>query len=87
MSSGAGRAVATLEKVVELMTRSQLNEDENFINKLLDKNLNVQELTIISNMTEDGNTNMPNHVPLQKVVSEVLLKFDLVSKNRDVTVR
>lgn len=86
MSSGAGRAVATLEKVIELMTRSQLNEDDTFINKLLDKDLNVQEITIISNMIENGYTNKLNHVPLQKVVSEVLLKLDPGRLNRNVTV-
>ena len=75
MSSGAGRAVATLEKVIEIMTRSQINEDD-FIHELLNKDLNVQEITIISNMTNNGNRNKLKHVPLQKVTSELLLKFD-----------
>ncbi|XP_017231712.1 fructokinase-1 isoform X2 [Daucus carota subsp. sativus] len=75
MSSGAGRAVATLEKVIEIMTRSQINEDD-FIHELLNKDLNVQEITVISNMTNNGNSNKPKHVPLQKVTSELLLKFD-----------
>lgn len=76
MSSGAGRAVATLAKVIELMTGSQINEDDNFINKLLHTDFNVLEITIISNMIDNRKIKKLNHVPLQKVVSELLLIFD-----------
>lgn len=75
---GAGRNVANLQKVMSIMKESNLNEDDNFWNKLLDENTNKGDITILSktpvNRTDTG---FFNHVTLQKVVSEVLHELEV----------
>lgn len=76
MGSGAGRNVATLEKVMELITRSNLNEDDTFLKELVNEELDGQEITFLTKRVINGNKIRLNHVPLQKVVSEVLPKLE-----------
>lgn len=76
MGCGAGRNVATLEKVIELMKASNIHEDDEFWNELLVKNLDAQKITFLSKMVINGTDNQLNHVSLQKVVSELLPKLE-----------
>ncbi|CAL5427497.1 unnamed protein product [Camellia sinensis] len=76
MGCGAGRNVATLKRVTELMKAANLNEDDKFWNELIDENLDTQEITFLSKMAVNGSNNRLNRVPLQKVVSEMLRKFE-----------
>lgn len=76
MGCGAGRNVATLKRVTELMKAANLNEDDKFWNELIDENLDTQEITFLSKMAVNGSNNRLNRVPLQKVVSEMLPKFE-----------
>ncbi|KAL7583520.1 fructokinase-1 [Lactuca sativa] len=78
---GAGRNVANLQKVKQLIKESNLNEDNSFWNKLLDQNLNKKEdITILSKTTV--NNGFFKHVTLQKVVSEVLHKLEVPLADR-----
>ncbi|KAF2302513.1 hypothetical protein GH714_036625 [Hevea brasiliensis] len=74
MGCGAGRNVATLEKVIELVRASNLNEDDEFWNELVN-NLDAQEVTFLSKMVINGSNGRLNRVALQKVVSELLPKL------------
>ncbi|KAA8543336.1 hypothetical protein F0562_021169 [Nyssa sinensis] len=76
MGCGAGRNVATLKQVIDLMRAANLNEDDNFLKELLDENLDGQEITLLSKMVINGSNNQPNCVALQKVVSEMLPKLE-----------
>ncbi|KAB2068996.1 hypothetical protein ES319_A08G067800v1 [Gossypium barbadense] len=75
MGSGAGRNVATLKQVVELMETPDLNEDDKFWNELLREHLDSQEVTFLSKMVLNGSNGRMKHVTLQKVVSELLPKL------------
>ncbi|KAJ7972695.1 fructokinase-1 [Quillaja saponaria] len=75
MGCGAGRNVATLQKVKDIIRASNLNEDSEFWTKLLNKNLDVEEITFLSIAVINGNYNKLNWVAFQKVVSELLPKI------------
>lgn len=72
MGCGAGRSVATLEKVLELMMKANINEDSEFWNKLFNKNLESQDITLMSKLDVDRNNRSINYIVLQKVVSRLL---------------
>ncbi|XP_024982021.1 uncharacterized protein LOC112518529 isoform X2 [Cynara cardunculus var. scolymus] len=75
---GAGRNVANLQKVVELIKESNLNEDDNFWNTLLDENSSKEDITILSKTTANRIKNgFSKHETLQKVVNEVLHKLEV----------
>ncbi|KAF5784969.1 putative fructokinase [Helianthus annuus] len=74
---GAGRNVARLQEVVRLIKEANINEDDDFWNKLLDEISNKEDITILSKTTVNGIKNrFFNLVNLQKVVSEVLHKLE-----------
>ncbi|KAI7727523.1 hypothetical protein M8C21_003827 [Ambrosia artemisiifolia] len=74
---GAGRNVARLQEVVRLIKESNLNEDDNFWNKLLEESSNKEDIKILSKTTVNGTKNrFFNLVNLQKVVGEVLHKLE-----------
>ncbi|CAK7346461.1 unnamed protein product [Dovyalis caffra] len=75
MGCGAGRNVATLEKVIELMRASNINEDDGFWSELV-KDLDTEDIMFLSKMVINGRKNQVNHVALQKVVSELLPKLE-----------
>jgi hypothetical protein len=75
MGCGAGRNVATLDKVTELMRASDINEDDEFWSELV-KDLNTEEITFLSKMVINGRNSQVNHIALQKVVSELLPKLE-----------
>lgn len=76
MGCGAGRNVATLQRVIELMKAADLNEDEEFLNELLVENVDTQEITCLSKVVINGNNHQLNRIVLQKVVSELLPKLE-----------
>ncbi|TKY52709.1 Fructokinase-1 protein [Spatholobus suberectus] len=76
MGCGAGRNVATLEKVVHILRSSNLYEDDEFWTDVLEKNVVAQEITYLSNIM-NGNRNRLNLVPFDKVASELLPKLEL----------
>ncbi|MFQ6633647.1 hypothetical protein Gotur_010754 [Gossypium turneri] len=75
MGCGAGRNVAALKQVVELMEAPNLNEDDEFWNELLGEHLDSQEVTFLSKMILNGSNGRMNHVTFQKAVSELLPKL------------
>ncbi|XP_050366741.1 fructokinase-1 [Argentina anserina] len=84
MGCGAGRNVATLDKVIELVEASNLNEDEKFWNEVFDETLGVQEITALSKLAINGSDGQLNCVPLQKVVLELLPKLKSAELERRV---
>ncbi|KAK4732040.1 hypothetical protein R3W88_025028 [Solanum pinnatisectum] len=76
---GAGRNVASLGKVRELLKESNLNEDEKFWDEVLSDNVNSRDVTVLSKMVVNGNSQV-NRVSLLKVVSEVLPKLEFAPK-------
>ncbi|RDY01335.1 kdgK, partial [Mucuna pruriens] len=76
MGCGAGRNVATLEKVVHILRSSNLNEDDEFWIDILEKDVVTQEITYLSNVM-NGNKNRLNLVPFDKVASELLPMLEL----------
>jgi bifunctional ADP-heptose synthase (sugar kinase/adenylyltransferase) len=76
MGCGAGRSVATLEKVIEILKMANLNEDDKFWNELLAENLSAQEITFLSKFVINGNKKQLKLIALQKVVSELLPKLE-----------
>lgn len=86
MGCGAGRNVATLEKVIELVRVSELNEDENLWTLLdLEEIPDLPEIILLSKAITNGRNAQPNHVSLQKVVSELLQKLETVHENKRVS--
>ncbi|MBA0741598.1 hypothetical protein Gogos_014735 [Gossypium gossypioides] len=75
MGCGAGRNVAALKQVVELMEAPNLNEDDEFWNELLGEHLDSQEVTFLSKMILNGSNGRMNRVTFQKAVSELLPKL------------
>ncbi|KAF5482353.1 hypothetical protein F2P56_002929 [Juglans regia] len=84
MGCGAGRNVATLEKVIELMKVADLNEDDKFWKEMLPENLDSQEITFLSKVVVNGTNNQLKHIALQKVVSELLPKLNSLSADGKV---
>ncbi|KAI4341764.1 hypothetical protein MLD38_026448 [Melastoma candidum] len=71
LGCGAGRNVATLDKVIELIKRAELNED--VIGNLLDNTeLHCSEVTFLSSMLINGTSSKVNRISLQTSVSELL---------------
>ncbi|CAN0898318.1 5-dehydro-2-deoxygluconokinase 1 [Linum grandiflorum] len=66
---GAGRHVATLERVVSILRESNIHEDDAFWKELILKNAEAGEFTILSNTTMNGNS---SHATVGSVVSELL---------------
>lgn len=84
MGCGAGRNVATLDKVIEIVKASNLNEDDEFWNDLFDENLGVEEIASLSKLVINGSDSQLNCVSLQKVISELLPKLKSAELERKV---
>lgn len=76
MGCGAGRNVASLEKVVNILRSPNLNEDDEFWTKILEKKVLDQEVTCLSNIMK-GNRNHLNFVSFDQVASELLPKLEI----------
>ncbi|KAK8565328.1 hypothetical protein V6N13_020449 [Hibiscus sabdariffa] len=75
MGCGAGRNVATLKQVVELMEAHDLNEDDDFWNELLGEHIDSEEVTFLSKMVLNGGNGRMNRLAFRKAVSELLPKL------------
>ncbi|KAI8523003.1 hypothetical protein RHMOL_Rhmol13G0040900 [Rhododendron molle] len=84
MGCGAGRNVATLKQVIELVKDENLNEDDKFWNDLMNENLDSQEIMFLSRMVINGSNTRCNRVPLQKVISEMLPILESAGLNKVV---
>lgn len=76
MGCGAGRNVASLEKVVDILRSSSFHEDREFWTDILEKKVIDQEVTCLSNIVMNGNRNHVNFIPFDKVASELLPKLE-----------
>ncbi|GLT45928.1 hypothetical protein SLA2020_197230 [Shorea laevis] len=85
MGSGAGRNVATLKQVIELIKAPNLNEDDEFWNKLLSEHFNIQEITFLKKVVINGSNNRMNLIALQRVVSGLLPKLEQVQLEGNVS--
>ncbi|KAJ4967744.1 hypothetical protein NE237_014445 [Protea cynaroides] len=85
MGCGAGRNVATLENVIELMRVSNLNENDDLWKELLLQNLDSSEIVLLSKTTINGSNDQLKHVSLQKVINELLLTLEAVWERKMVT--
>lgn len=75
MGCGAGRNVATLDKVTDILRSSNLNVDSEFWTDLLEKNVDAQEIVFLSNDAVIGKRSQLNHVSFNKVAAELLSRF------------
>lgn len=73
---GAGRNVATLEKVLKLIRESNLSDDDSFWNKLFIQDLDAEEVTILSKSVVNGSNKRLNRVSIQSIVSDLLPKLE-----------
>lgn len=76
---GAGRNVATLGKVLKLLKQSNLNEDDEFWNKLMNK-VEAKEIILLSGTHINGHGDQFVRVPIQNVVANLLPKLEIVFK-------
>lgn len=81
LGCGAGRNVATLNKVLELLRASNLNEDDTLWNDLIE-NADATEILLLSKTVINGCSDRLSRVPMQKVVSELLPKLEFMLKRR-----
>ncbi|KAL3531258.1 hypothetical protein ACH5RR_010580 [Cinchona calisaya] len=84
MGCGAGRNVATLEQVIELVRKSDLNEDDRFWMELLNEDFDIEQVTMLSKLVMNGSNGRLNRLSLQKVVSEMLSKLECARLERVV---
>lgn len=84
MGCGAGRNVASLKQVIELMMAENINEDDKFWNNLINENLDSQEILFLSRMVLNGSNIRLNRVLLQKVISEMLPMLESAGLSRAV---
>lgn len=84
MGYGAGRNVANLTKVLELLTISNLNEDDKLWNELVGVNSDATEVSLLSNTVIDGCNARLTMVPMQEVISELLPKLETLMDIRAV---
>jgi len=73
---GAGRNVATLDKVLELLRQSNLSEDDRFWSELFEDNLMAQEVFLLSKTAVNGYGDQFVRIPVQSVVSQLIPKFE-----------
>lgn len=82
---GAGRNVAAITKVLELMRRSNINEDYEFWSELIDVDVEaaIEVIFILSKASVNGRGGgRLIHVPIQAVVSQLMPKFKSMDDNR-----
>lgn len=81
MGCGAGRNVATLNQVMELVRGSNLNEDHKFWEDLLKAHSDAEKTTLLTKVV-NGNSNCVQLASLQKVVSELIPKLECAQTKR-----
>ncbi|XP_038693885.1 fructokinase-1-like [Tripterygium wilfordii] len=85
MGCGAGRNVATLKQVIELIRASNLNKDDDFWNELLSE-MDAREINFLSQRVINGSRHQLNHISLQQVASQLLPKLQAENLERKVSI-
>jgi len=80
---GAGRNVAHLDKVLQLLRESDLNEDTAW-SELIEASSRCPEVTVLSRTAVNGFSEHLVHVPVCDVVSDLLPMFEAVSERSTV---
>ena len=80
---GAGRNVAHLDKVLQLLRESDLNEDTTW-SELIEASSRCPEVTVLSRTAVNGFSEHLVHVPVCDVVSDLLPMFEAVSERSTV---
>ncbi|KAG2554560.1 2-dehydro-3-deoxygluconokinase-like [Panicum virgatum] len=80
---GAGRNVAHLDKVLQLLRESNLNEDTAW-SELIEASSRCPEVTVLSRTAVNGFSKHLVHVPVCDVVSDLLPMFEAVSERSTV---
>lgn len=76
MGCGAGRNVATMRRVMELMNGSELNEDYKYWEELLEEHVDANEITLLTSSI--GSNRLFKSSSLQKVACEVLPELESI---------
>ena len=74
--TGAGRNVATLVNVLEILRRSNLADDDGFWKELFEEKVEAPESLLLSGKPTDGHVDGFVRVPIQTVVSHLLPMFE-----------
>ncbi|XP_078164275.1 pfkB-like carbohydrate kinase family protein [Carex rostrata] len=73
---GAGRNVAHLEKVLDLLKQSKINEDYTFWTELLEESEASCMVSLVSGLVVNGCTDRFSCVPVRNVVKDILSMFE-----------
>ncbi|KAL5219096.1 hypothetical protein ABZP36_019780 [Zizania latifolia] len=81
---GAGRNVAHLDKVLQLLRESNLNDDDTTWSELIEGSSLCSEVSVLSKTTVNGFSDHLVHVPVCSVVSNLISMFEVVSERSPV---
>nr|AWA44666.1 Protein kinase [Saccharum officinarum] len=81
---GAGRNVARLDTVLQLLREADLNEKDTLWTELIEGNSLCIEVSILSGMARNGFSERIVHVPVTKVVSDLLPMLEAVLERNAV---
>ncbi|XP_020520072.1 uncharacterized protein LOC18429469 isoform X2 [Amborella trichopoda] len=73
---GAGRHVATLDKVLELLRASNLYEEERLWSELNDGDVDGMEVTVLQKTAINGSRDHLNRISVKKVVADLLPRLE-----------
>uniref|UniRef100_J3LKA9 Carbohydrate kinase PfkB domain-containing protein n=2 Tax=Oryza brachyantha TaxID=4533 RepID=J3LKA9_ORYBR len=81
---GAGRNVARLDKVLQLLRESNINEDDTTWSEWIEGSSLCSEVSVLSKTAVNGFSDHIVHVPIHNVVSNLLSMFETVSERSTV---
>lgn len=84
--SGAGRNVARLEKVVQLLNNANLNEDAQPCYDSVDDSLEAEDIIMLSNAAVNGTNKQVSQVSIQRAACELLQQFKTVHEAKAVPI-
>ncbi|KAG6484602.1 5-dehydro-2-deoxygluconokinase 2-like [Zingiber officinale] len=82
---GAGRNVAQLSRVLELLNQSILDEDDKFWNELIGGNSLNNEVLLLSKVSINGHSHCFNRIHISSVVSKLLTIFEAANERGTVS--
>jgi uncharacterized membrane protein (DUF2068 family) len=81
---GAGRNVAHLDKVLQLLREANLNEEDMAWSELIEGSSLCSQVSVLSWTAIDGFNDGVEHIPIGNVVSDLLPMFEAVSERSTV---
>ena len=75
---GAGRNVARLDKVLQLLREANINEEGTAWNELIEGSSLCSQVSVLSRTAINGFSDTVVHIPIGSVVSELLPMFETV---------